>query len=394
MKRNKRLCALSLGLAALLAAVPAGTAFASPEFAHTAEEWERLRDNVMEYGELADLIHEYNTTVYQNQIAYENARDQDFNDAKDALWDQANAMFDQADAMYPDDSYTMAPDGLYANMLYGSAMMEYYAKTALQASESSVTDNTMLRIRYDQQEAGLVMQAQILMNSYEQLEDNMALLEDSRGLLEAVYQSTLIQQAQGMVTQADVLAAEESISNLEANIQATQKSRDQVKRSLCLLTGWSVDAEPDIRPLPELDLSRIDRMNPDVDVETAIANNYDVRYYTKQLENVSEESSRKTAQSQIDNAKETVRNQVRTLYETVLDQKNTYDTALQALALEEVNKRDMDLKYQIGTASALEQRQEQNAYIQAQVNAETARLNLFQAMENYDWAIKGLVSGS
>ena len=34
-------------------------------------------------------------------------------------------------------------------------------------------------------------------------------------------------------------------------------------------TGWSVDAEPDIRPLPELDLSRIDRMNPDVDVETA-----------------------------------------------------------------------------------------------------------------------------
>ena len=54
----------------------------------------------------------------------------------------------------------------------------------------------------------------------------------------------------------------------------------------------------------------------------------------------------------------------------------------------------MDLKYQIGTASALEQRQEQNAYIQAQVNAETARLNLFQAMENYDWAIKGLVSGS
>lgn len=393
MKRNnKRL--LSLGIAALMAAIPAGQVFASPEFAHTAEEWARLRDNVMEYGELADLVHEYNATVYQNQVAYDNARDQDFNDAKDALQEQASDMFEQADAMYPDDSYAMAGDGLYANMLYGSAMMEYNAKLALQASESSITDNTMLRIRYDQQEASLVMQAQILMNSYEQLEDNMALLEDSKGLLEAVYQATLIQQAQGMVTEADVLTAQENISTMEANIESAQKSREQVKRNLCLLTGWSVDSDPDIRPLPELDLSRIDRMNPDVDVETALANNYDVRYYTKQLENVTEDASRKTAQSQIDNARETVKGQVRTLYETVLDQKNSYDTALQALALEEVNKKDMDMKYQAGTASSLEYRQEQNAYLQAQVNVETARLNLFQAMENYDWAIKGLVSGS
>ena len=32
----------------------------SPEFAYTADKWASLRDNVMEYGELADLIHEYN----------------------------------------------------------------------------------------------------------------------------------------------------------------------------------------------------------------------------------------------------------------------------------------------------------------------------------------------
>ncbi|RGY99303.1 TolC family protein [Clostridium sp. AM58-1XD] len=394
MVKRSRNRLISLGIAAAMAAVPSMQVFASPEFAHTAEEWARLRDDVMEYGELADLIHEYNTTVYKNQVAYDDARDQDFNDAKDALASQANDLFSQSDSMYPEDTYAMAPGGIYANMIYGSAMMEYYAKAALQTSESSLVDNTMLRIRYDQQEAGLVMQAQILMNSYEQLEKNMALLEDTKGLLEAVYQSTLIQRDHGLVTQADVLKAQENISNLDANIQTAEKSRDQVKRNLCLLTGWSVNANPDIRPIPEVDMTRIDRMNPAADTATALANNYDLRYYTKQLENVGEESARKTAQANIDNTKETVTSQVKTLYETVLNKRTSYETAQMALTLEEVNKRDMDQKYQVGSASPLEYRQAQNTYLQKAVAVDTAKLDLFQAIENYEWALKGLVSGS
>jgi len=31
----------------------------TPDFAYSAEKWATLRDNIMEYGELADLIHEY-----------------------------------------------------------------------------------------------------------------------------------------------------------------------------------------------------------------------------------------------------------------------------------------------------------------------------------------------
>ena len=216
-------------------------------------------------------------------------------------------------------------------MVYGSAMMEYYAKMALQTSESNLVDNTMLRIRYDQQEAALVMQAQIMMNSYEQLEKNMALLEDSKELLETVYQAVLVQQSQGMATQADVLKAQENIHNMEANIQSAQKSRDQLKRNLCLLTGWSVDASPEIRPIPAIDMSKIDRMNPSIDTATALANNYDMRYYAKQLENVTEEGSRKTTQANIDNTRENVRNQIKTLYETVLNQRISYETAQMAL---------------------------------------------------------------
>ncbi|HJC07206.1 MAG TPA: hypothetical protein H9704_13865, partial [Candidatus Enterocloster excrementipullorum] len=39
----------------------------SPEFAYSEDKWASLRDNVMEYDELADLIHEYNPTVRSNR---------------------------------------------------------------------------------------------------------------------------------------------------------------------------------------------------------------------------------------------------------------------------------------------------------------------------------------
>ncbi|MCQ4833297.1 TolC family protein, partial [Hungatella sp. SL.1.14] len=79
--------------AVLAAAVPTGTAWAgSPEFARSAEEWAKLRDNVMEYDELAGLIHEYNVTVQNNQRDFNEKKNktrdeiaQDYRDAADAI---------------------------------------------------------------------------------------------------------------------------------------------------------------------------------------------------------------------------------------------------------------------------------------------------------------------
>ena len=56
MKKWKQISACCLA-AVLAAAAPTGTAWAgSPEFARSAEEWAKLRDNVMEYDELASCL--------------------------------------------------------------------------------------------------------------------------------------------------------------------------------------------------------------------------------------------------------------------------------------------------------------------------------------------------
>lgn len=43
---------------------------ASPPFAYTEEEWAAIRDNKLEFEEIDKRIHEYNTTVRQNEISY------------------------------------------------------------------------------------------------------------------------------------------------------------------------------------------------------------------------------------------------------------------------------------------------------------------------------------
>ncbi len=112
----KTKCFLFSASAVLLTGLYPVTAFAqqSPEFAYSAEKWATLRDDNLEYEEIADLIHEYNNTVVQNAITYRN----DYLD-KDAD-DVAQDYYDAAEDIYSNLTY---PDSDDAN--YGSGVSSF-----------------------------------------------------------------------------------------------------------------------------------------------------------------------------------------------------------------------------------------------------------------------------
>ena len=74
--------------------------------------------------------------------------------------------------------------------------------------------------------------------------------------MQAQYEATAARQAAGMATQADVLSALKSVQDQDTAILTAQKSADNVHRSLCLMLGWAVDGQPEIRDVPEPDLNR------------------------------------------------------------------------------------------------------------------------------------------
>ena len=88
----------------MTAAFPMSALAGSPEFAYTAEKWASLRDDKLEFGEIADLVHEYNNTVIQNQIEYKDYRDQDKDDISDDYYEAAQDILNNLDYPDPDEA--------------------------------------------------------------------------------------------------------------------------------------------------------------------------------------------------------------------------------------------------------------------------------------------------
>ena len=104
MRRTKMISPMALGVAVSLSlGMPVSALAGSPEFSRTAEEWARLRDNVLEYGEIEDLVYEYNTTVLNNAQAYNRENNRDRREVVKGYMDQAA---DALDAY----TYTSSPD--------------------------------------------------------------------------------------------------------------------------------------------------------------------------------------------------------------------------------------------------------------------------------------------
>ena len=53
---------------------------ASPQFAYSTEKWASLQDDKLEFDEIADRIHEYNSTVEKNRIEYKDYQGKDSNE--------------------------------------------------------------------------------------------------------------------------------------------------------------------------------------------------------------------------------------------------------------------------------------------------------------------------
>lgn len=351
----------------------------SPEFAYTEEKWASLRDNVMEYGELKDLIHEYNPTVRSNRSAYKDQKGKDLNDVYDEYMSDIDDIWDQADAAEDDVTW---------------ASMRFSAGLLTKQADNNYQDADMEKIQYDQQEAALVYQAQQMMVSLQQAEDNIKNLENTKALLQSQYEFTRAQADAGMATQIDVLTAQKSVQDQDTAILAAQKNKENVHRNLCLMLGWDADAQPEILAVPEPDMSRIDTLNPDGDAEAALANNYDVRYYEKKAGNLSSQDLIESNQASIQNAKDTAVRSLKTQYNTVLTARDALNAAQSQLAAEQSKLNKASASLAAGQITNLEYQTTLNAVMTAESDVNTKKLQLLVALEGYDWNVKGLTTSN
>lgn len=383
--------ALSLGMAGMMAAAAPLAAYASsPEFARTAEEWAKLRDNVIEYDELEDLIQEYNVTVQTNQLDLSDFK-QKYGDTKD---DVSSKYQDMANEIYASVDYPDADDPTYGYVVASVLMAEVQAKNLEQQADDNLEDSEIVYLNYKQAEKTLVTVAQTNMINYEinqlELEQAQVALEQAQTALS----TTQTRQAVGTATQVDVLNAMETLQTAQRTIESTKSGIETVRQKLQVMLGWKYNDTPEIRKVPASDMSRIDAMNPQQDKEKALENNYALKVNRKKWSNAGSTNTRESLDATIADNERKIGSSLETNYQNVLTAKLAYDQAAADLELEKRNLQTMTVQYQQGDISQNQYDNQQYTVRTKELAVEIADLNLFQAMETYDWSVNGLASVS
>lgn len=404
MKQYKRVLSF-VTAAALSASFPVQAMAANPEFAHDEATWARLRDNVMEYDELQMLVEEYNPNYMNRQVSYRDTKEEkDNSDIRQNLMSNAEDMEAQADSFreQADSLLDVMEMGIpvpgfasaYAAMSSAAAMMENRAMTQRISADSQYEDSETRKYRYMKDQTGLVVSAQGMFGSYHQLLKSMEVLDKNKELVENVYRSTETRAGVGMATQIDVLNAKKNVQSLESGYIQSQSSLNNIKQNLCLMTGWAYNDNPEIKEMPQADLNRILLMNPDADRQQALDNNYDLKYNKRIYENMSEGSAdRKNMERTIKNQEATIAANLNNLYNDVIHKKTAFELAQAELATAEKSMSAAETKRELGMMSSLEYLQQQSDYAAKQLDCGNANIQLFQAIETYDWALKGYMAG-
>lgn len=402
--------ALAFSLAVTPVLVHAEEFHPEPGTPYDAETMERLLDDVLEYEEIERLIDQYNTTLRNMKETYQDNKNsmKDIQKVKDQISNGSAQLYDAA-AELSNYTYSMkdmigfensvlgisVSPTAYGELVYQSTLLELQGEQLL-LSADQLTEMTpeMMKIQMvDQVRAALISGAQSAVIGYEQLLLQKENLNQTLELLEAVYQSTERQAAAGMATQSDVNSAKYNLESVKAGLQTIDANEVKLRQNLCTMLGWQYNADMEISAIPTLDFDRITKMNLAADTETAKENNMTLKYNRLSEETLTSGSVELQNLHRTMKAEEAeIASSMVNLYNSVLQAQTACDTAQSTFELEKTKMEAAERKMSLGMIGSLEYLQQKVSYQSAKTDVKTAELSLLQAIETYDWAVKGNLS--
>ena len=390
MNRNKKKClkhrmaagavACSLGLF-LAAGAPVQALAASPQFAYSTEKWASLQDDKLEFDEIADRIHEYNSTVEKNRIEYKDYQGKDSNEIAQEYYDAADEI--ESSIEYPDSD-----DANYGSALAAAQRSETSATQMREQGDNNVDDANVKAWGYTQTEKSLVQQAQNLMIQYWNAQENLKSVQNQVSKAEKDYETANLKLSSGSATQTDVLDAKETLLKAQASITTAESNIASTKESLCQMLGWKYGASVEIGALPDPQEQMSASINLEEDIAKAQENNYQLKILARQVSNAMTSTLKEQYQTTLTSGKEAVQS----AYQNLKLSEAQYEQAKRSLELEEKTKQTNDRKLAAGLISQNAYQSATYSYESASMAKETAAMSLLQAQLAYQWAVGGLAS--
>lgn len=331
----------------------------------------------VDYNNLEQLV--------QNNRSLKNALD-NYTSSRETYENMLKTLEDERDYMkfmqekYEDDAEAKATYKMNASMLN----MSISQITKQLESQESKIQTTSRQKTID----SYVLTAQSLMRTYNQMNTKAQAEEKNYQAAQSSYQAVLKKQSAGMATAADVMTASDTMQSAKNRYESYRQQASNARFNLLSALGLDTSADIAIGSVPLPDLSAIDVVDFNTDVEQAVGNSSSVQNARHQSAGTATEISVKSDQES--QAEGTVRSRMQSLYEQLKAAKLQYEGAEAAYKSASITYASLQKKQQAGMLSQSDYLQGVADYYSALDAKETAVVNLNQAWETYNWTVKGV----
>ena len=331
----------------------------------------------VDYNNLEQLV--------QNNRSLKNALD-NYTSSRETYENMLKTLEDERDYMkfmqekYEDDAEAKATYKMNASMLN----MSISQITKQLESQESKIQTTSRQKTID----SYVLTAQSLMRTYNQMNTKAQAEEKNYQAAQSSYQAVLKKQSAGMATAADVMTASDTMQSAKNRYESYRQQASNARFNLLSALGLDTSADIAIGSVPLPDLSAIDVVDFNTDVEQAVGNSSSVQNSRHQSAGTATEISVKSDQES--QAEGTVRSRMQSLYEQLKAAKLQYEGAEAAYQSASITYASLQKKQQAGMLSQSDYLQGVADYYSALDAKETAVVNLNQAWETYNWTVKGV----
>lgn len=377
-----------IGLTFLIGFAAAQTVLASPEFAYPPEKWASLRDDVLEYEELADLIHEYNAEVINSRLEYDDYRGKSNDDFRNTYSEMADRLEDSSDRMM--DGINEDEPG-YGAAEASAMSIRLQAEQARDQADMENEDGRVKKLEYDRQEALLIQKAQGLMIEYWKKEKERPALEGALQQAEAEVQAARRKAALGMLSQPELLEAEAAVCTAQAAEASGKTKQEELRRQLIVMTGWQYDDLPRLGeiPIPEEALLEED---PESDRTQALITNFSLAADRRRLENTDPGTAKDVLNQKVEAGQQKIEADIEAKYNSLMQAQTDYGQAKEEYRLAEEKLEADERRYQLGLLSTNDRMAAQAELSSKKAAWEISGLSFRQAYEDYQWAVEGLAA--
>ena len=382
----------------------------------TEERYEQLCDDTVEWDEIEDLIRYFSPTYTSYQEQAMSAVD----DLHSSLGEDMINFRDQLDQL--DDTL----EGLYesqtqieSSMPEGSPMREEALKqlgdAIKQAEDGRTTLEDSIDSLYDldaQIDGRLyvsgsqsVSRDAIEIQLYPVMEQLRSVIEGlviSYGQLSAsrdiyaqqadLYRSVLTMQESmlglGLATQAEVAQARNDLNVAQSTLAQTDASLNQLAEAIGLQLGYK-DRIPQIGPAPDPDLSYVENADLAADIVRAGGENTEIRSAYKSDGTTAGTALRDMTYNE---AMGKLSSKMNELYADMKEKAVLYEASQATLKKAELTLSGAQTRYELGMLGASDYKAQILTYTSYMVSAQLAKSNLQQSINNYRWAVEGVLS--